>query len=104
MRYLDFSNKWLEYAQEAVLPFFLLHQPVIVAIAFYVVQWNAGIPVKLVTVVLGSLAVTLAIYELLIRRIGPLRALFGMKARPRTPDAKPQEATPVSDGGTQPSA
>jgi glucan biosynthesis protein C len=81
MRYLDFSNKWLEYGQEAVLPFFLLHQPVIIAIAFYVVQWDAGIPVKLITVVIGSFAVTIGLYELLIRRIGPLRVVFGMKAK-----------------------
>jgi len=92
MRYLDFSNKWLEYGQEAVLPFFLLHQPVIIAIAFYVVQWNAGIPVKLLTVVAGSFVATLAIYELVIRRIGPLRALFGMKARPKAPAAQAQQA------------
>jgi surface polysaccharide O-acyltransferase-like enzyme len=104
MRYLDFSNKWLQYAQEAVLPFFLLHQPVIIAIAFYAVQWEVGLPVKLVTVVLGSFAVTLAIYELLIRRIGVLRTLFGMKARPGTPVVQPQEATPASGAGTQPSA
>ena len=104
MRYLDFSNKWLQYGQEAVLPSFLLHQPVIMAIAFYVVQWDAGIPVKLVTVVLGSFAVTLAIYELVIRRVGPLRTLFGMKARPRTPAMQPQEATPASDAETQPFA
>jgi hypothetical protein len=94
----------LQYAQEAVLPFFLLHQPVIIAIAFYVVQWEAGIPVKLVTVVLGSFTVTLAIYELLIRRIGPLRTLFGMKAPPRIAHIQPQDATPVNGGGTQPSA
>jgi hypothetical protein len=79
MRYLDFSNKWLQYGQEAVLPFFLLHQPVIMAIAFYVVQWDTGIPLKLLTVVAGSFVVTLGIYELLVRRVGPLRALFGMK-------------------------
>jgi surface polysaccharide O-acyltransferase-like enzyme len=87
MRYLNFSNRWLEYGQEAVLPFFMLHQPVIMAIAFFVVQWNAGIPVKLVTVVAGSFIATLAIYELIIRRIGPLRTAFGMKARARTPVA-----------------
>jgi len=103
MRYLDFSNKWLEYGQEAVLPFFLLHQPVIMAIAFYVVQWDAGIPLKLVTVVFGSFTVTLAIYELVIRRVGPLRTLFGMKARQRTPTMQPQEATPASGAGSQPS-
>jgi glucan biosynthesis protein C len=94
MRYLDSRNKWLAYSQEAVLPFFVLHQPVIVAIAFYVVQWQAGIPLKLVTVVLGSFVATLAIYELVIRRVGPLRTLFGMKARPGTPATQPQEPTP----------
>ena len=103
MRYLDFSNKWLQYGQEAVLPFFLLHQPVIIAIAFYVVQWDVGIPLKLVTVVLGSFLVTLAIYELLIRRIAPLRALFGMKARAKAPDLRPPEAAPPSPAGTLPS-
>jgi glucan biosynthesis protein C len=88
MRHLDFGNKWLRYGQEAVLPFFLLHQPVIVAIAFYVVQWDAGIPVKLLTVVLGSFVASLAIYELAIRRTGPVRILFGMKAAAKPPTAQ----------------
>ena len=83
MRFLDFTNKWLVYAQEAVLPFFLLHQPVIIVIAYYVVQWNAGIFPKLMTVVISSLLVTLALYEFVIRRIGFLRTIFGMKATAR---------------------
>jgi glucan biosynthesis protein C len=95
MRYLDFRNRWLEYGQEAVLPFFLLHQPVIMAIAFYVVQWDAGIPVKLPTVVASSFLATLAIYELLIRRIGPLRTLFGMKGRATPLTIEPREAAPA---------
>jgi glucan biosynthesis protein C len=79
MRFLDFTNKWLRYAQEAVLPFFILHQPVIVVLAFFVVQWEASIAVKLPIVVLGSFVISLGLYETLIRRIGPIRALFGMK-------------------------
>jgi hypothetical protein len=102
MRYLDFSNKWLQYAQEAVLPFFLLHQPVIMAIAFYVVQWDTGIPAKLVTVVLGSFVVTLAIYELVIRRTAPLRTLFGMKGQTSVPLTQSRKATPAGGGGTRP--
>ena len=90
MRYLNFSNRWLVYGQEMVLPFFVLHQPVIMAIAFFVVQWEAGLPIKLVTVVAGSFIVTLAIYELIIRRIGPLRVAFGMKARTQAPAAQSQ--------------
>jgi glucan biosynthesis protein C len=80
MRFLDFSNKWLLYGQEAALPFFVLHQPAIVIIAFFVVQWNASIAAKLPVVVLGSFLSALGLYELIIRRIHPFRLIFGMKS------------------------
>lgn len=91
MRFLDFTNRWLQYGQEAIVPFFLFHQPVIVAIAFYVVQWQASILVKLLVVVLSSFVVTLGLYELVVRRVGPLRALFGMKPPSR-------EVPPIAAG------
>lgn len=81
MRFLDFSNAWLQYGQEAVLPFFMLHQPAIIVIAFFVVQWNAGIPVKMLAVVVGSFMVCLALYEFVIRRSNPLRSMFGMTTK-----------------------
>jgi glucan biosynthesis protein C len=93
MRFLDFRNKWLEAGQEAVVPFYVLHQPVIVIIAFYVVQWQAGVTVKMLAVVLASFVVTAGIYGLLIRRVAPLRALFGMKAPARLPTAQSPETT-----------
>jgi hypothetical protein len=96
MRFLDFRNKWLEYGQEAVVPFFVLHQPAIVAVAFYVVQWQAGVTVKLLTVVLGSLAISIGLYELVVRRTAPLRTLFGMKAAPKPLAVQPREATPTT--------
>ena len=80
MRFLDFTNRWLRYGQEAALPFFVLHQPAIVVIAFFVVQWNVGILPKLLTVVVSSFVVSAGLYELLIRRIRPLQILFGMTA------------------------
>ena len=82
MRFLNRNSKWLQYGREASYPFFILHQPVIIAIAFYVVQWNTGIPLKLLVVVLGSFAVTLGLVEL-VKRMGVLRGLFGMKTRRR---------------------
>jgi len=78
MRYLNFTNKWLQYSREATYPFFFFHQPVIVAIAFYVVQWDVNLTVKLFVVVVGSFVGTLGTYEFLVRRINPVRALFGM--------------------------
>jgi len=81
MRYLDTTNKWLQYGREASYPFFMIHQPVIIFIAFYVVQWEVALLIKLLVVVIGSFAVSLGLYELLVRRINPVRALFGMKPR-----------------------
>jgi len=74
------------------VPFYVLHYPVLPTIAFYVVQWQAGVTVKMLAVFTGSLVATLAIYELVIRRIGPLRTLFGMKLWPKAPVAEAQRA------------
>lgn len=79
MRFLDYSNDRLHYAREASYPFFFLHQPVIIFIAFYIVQWQISLLVKLLVVVIASFIGALGFYEMFIRRINPLRALFGMK-------------------------
>jgi glucan biosynthesis protein C len=81
IRYLNFSSRWLQYGREASYPFFFIHQPVIILIAFFVVQWQISSLLKLFIVVLTSFAVSLGSYELLVRRIPPIRALFGMKPR-----------------------
>ena len=81
MRSVDFTNKWLQYDQDMIMPFFLVHQPVILTIAFFVVRRDADLWVKLLVVVLGSFVISLGVYELLVKRIAPARALFGMKAR-----------------------
>jgi glucans biosynthesis protein C len=56
------------------LPFYVLHQPVILVVAFVVVRWSAGIPVKLAVVLAGSFAVTAALCGLVgrARVLGPL--------------------------------
>jgi peptidoglycan/LPS O-acetylase OafA/YrhL len=83
MRYLNFSNKWLVYGNRTVMPLYLLHQPVIIVIAYFVVQWDVGMTLKLLMVLVGSLLVTLGLIELLIRPFKLTRALFGMKPRRR---------------------
>jgi fucose 4-O-acetylase-like acetyltransferase len=83
MRYLDVSSRWLRYGGETIMPLFVLHQPVILVIAYFVVQWEAGILVKLLVVVLGSFLTTLGLAELLIKPFGPIRVLFGMRPRRR---------------------
>ena len=100
MRYLDRDSKALRYGQATLLPFFLVHQPAILAVAYFVVQWEATIAIKLLVVVLGAFVVSIGLTELVIKRVGILRALFGMKAPPRTPVVQPQEAAPPIHPGS----
>jgi len=79
MRFLNFTNRLLRYGQEAIVPFFVVHQPVIIVIAYFVVQLNAGLVPKLLIVVIGSFAVSLALYQFIIRHVGVLRVAFGLK-------------------------
>ena len=86
MKYLNFTNKWLEYGNDTIMPFYLLHQPVIIVITYFVVQWEANLWVKLLVVIIGSLSVTLILIRLLIWPFNPIRTLFGMKPRRRRED------------------
>lgn len=83
VRFLNFSNKWLHYSQEAVLPFYVFHLPVLIVIAYFVVRWDADILPKLLLLVPTSFVASISVYELLVRRIKPVRAAFGMKAAAR---------------------
>jgi len=78
------------YANEAVLPFYVLHLPVIVGAAWIIVRWHAPILAKYLALVIVSFAATLALYEYLVRRFRVMRFLFGMK---RTPPSAPAGAT-----------
>ncbi|NDJ17815.1 acyltransferase family protein [Myxacorys almedinensis] len=93
-RFLNFNSKLLSYANEAAYPVYLLHQTVLVAIAFYVVRWNSGIATKFWIISTASLIVTIGLYELLIRRFNIPRFLFGLKPivqQPSQPTVASQE-------------
>jgi hypothetical protein len=51
---------------------------VIIIIAFFVVQWEADLPIKIMVVLLGSFVLIVGIYELLVQHLNPVRTLFGM--------------------------
>lgn len=93
MQYLTMRTARLDYANEAVLPFYILHQTVIVAVGYFVLQWGFPELLEWAIVVVLSFAVIMTIYEFLIRRWNVMRFLFGMKRLPPRPAAgvmKPQ--------------
>lgn len=95
-RRLSFTNPFLKYANEAVLPFYILHQTVLLVVGYFVVQWAIPDFAKWLVIASASFGIIMAIYEYLVRRINVMRFLFGMKPLPKTPAAQPQEAAPVS--------
>jgi len=88
-RYLSFSNPLLRWARDASYRIYILHQTVIVAIGYWIIQqpWNAW--TKYAVVLLGTMAICVALYEG-IRRVPLTRLLFGMKALRKTPTADPR--------------
>lgn len=78
-RYLNIKNAFLQYANEAVLPFYILHQTVIVVIAFSMVAWQVSITVKYLFLWIFSFLVIMGLYEGIIKRLSVARFLFGLK-------------------------
>jgi len=80
-QFLNFPSKFLLYFGEASYPIYILHQTVVVAVGYYVVQWDADVLSKYIAITLATYAVIFIIYEGFIRRYNPIRFLFGMRRR-----------------------
>lgn len=81
-KYLNRKLKILDYLNQAVYPFYILHQTVIVILAYYIVQTqNESILSKYIYTVGITFFITVGIYHLLIRPYALTRFLFGMKPK-----------------------
>jgi glucans biosynthesis protein C len=87
------------YVRDAVLPVYVLHQTVLVVLAWRLLEWNGPAGVQLVLLILGTAAGTLAMYELL-RRIPGAGVLLGQRkrssSRARTSAAAPSPSPAVT--------
>ncbi len=79
IQYFTARSPFLEYANEAVLPFYVLHQSVLITIGFFIVQTTIPDLLKWVIIFASSFGVIMGLYEGFIRRVNVLRFLFGMK-------------------------
>jgi hypothetical protein len=67
-------------------PFYVLHEPAVVAAVWAMVRWHAPILGEHVSLVIAPFGATLAPYEVLVRRFRVTRFVFGMKRAPRLTD------------------
>ncbi len=91
-KYLDKPHRISQYASQAIYPFYILHQTVIVILAFYMVKVNESILAKYIFIVSFTFALTLFIYHILIRPYPIVRLLFGMKPLPKQKIVTEQKA------------
>jgi len=92
------SGPRLRYLAESAFPIYVLHQPVVVVVGAGVILLPLGIATKFVLLLVGSVAVTLALYHFGARPFRPTRCLIGMKplrGAPRSEPVGPPVAVPA---------
>jgi glucans biosynthesis protein C len=94
-KYLNRKSPVLPYLNEAVYPFYILHQTVIVILTFYLIQVSDGIGLKYFFTVIVTFVISMGIFHLFIRPFGLMRFLFGMKPRQRVVKKEITVALPV---------
>lgn len=78
-KYLNRPSIGLSYANRAVYPFYILHQTITVALAYYLMDLNQSFIVKSTILVVGTFGLSWAFYHFLIRPFPCIRPLFGVK-------------------------
>lgn len=79
-KYLNKSSTTLNYLNDAVYPFYILHQTFILVIGFNLSQLNLGPVAEPILLIILTIMACFAGYEL-IRRTDLLRPLFGLKMK-----------------------
>lgn len=78
-KHLNTSSSILNYLNQAVFPFFIIHQTIIVAIGYWIVQLKVSVLTKYLLLSICSSVVIYVLYEYVIRRTKLTRFLYGMK-------------------------
>lgn len=83
--YLNRPSKALTYANEAVYPFYILHQTITIIIGYYLMDLQWGLASKFLILAIGTFGGSWLLYEFLIRRWRLIRPLFGLKRKKKRP-------------------
>lgn len=78
-KHLDFDSPLRKTVNEAIYPFYLLHQPLLVIMGYYFTRTGMADWIKALTIMSTSLFAFILIYRYLIRPYRITRIMFGMK-------------------------
>jgi glucan biosynthesis protein C len=89
-RYLNRQSALLSHLNEAVLPIYVLHQPILLVCAYYVFPLRLPLPIEGLLLASITGLGSFAVYEAAIRPVALSRFLFGLK--PKTVAEGPRQA------------
>jgi peptidoglycan/LPS O-acetylase OafA/YrhL len=78
-KYLNKPSKTLNYLSKAAYPVYIIHMFVLYAAALFILPLELPIMLKFLAIVSFTGLVCYLIYEFIIRRLGFLKAFFGLK-------------------------
>lgn len=76
-KFLDKSTFFTKYFNAASYPVYILHQSILVVVAYYTITYVENIFLRTAVIMAGSFLLTIACYEI-VRRIPVVRNLFGI--------------------------
>jgi glucan biosynthesis protein C len=96
-KYFNKDHKYRKVLNEAIYPFYLLHQPALIFVGYMVLQWDVSYGMQAVLITLLSLLSIYLTYWFVIRKVNILRVAFGMKRKSKSKIsvAHKTEQTPV---------
>lgn len=78
-QYVNKPSKILAYCNEAVYPFYILHQSVQVLITYFLIKLQLPSIAVFIILIFGTFLISWILFEFIIRRIKIVRPLFGLK-------------------------
>jgi glucan biosynthesis protein C len=79
--FLNKTHPALQYTNEGLYPFYILHQTVIITIGFYICKLDWSIAAKFWSISLLTLVFCVAFFFLVIRPFNVMRLFFGLKPK-----------------------
>ena len=79
--YLNKPSKIIAYSNRAVYPFYILHQTVVVVLAYFIMKEDWTLAPKFLYLSIGTFGLCWLLYELVIRRFILLHLVIGFKTK-----------------------
>lgn len=78
---LNKPSPLLDYASDAILPVYLMHQTLLVVVGDMIIRQRLGLPLEAALLFASAIVLPLVLYQVLVRHFTPLRMLFGLRPK-----------------------